>query len=98
MILLPCPFCGGSNIDPEGWASTTRQGPACDDCSGSADTVELWNKRPQIESDAKVIAALSKAADLAIERFEACGMKYAAEEIRKVVRSAAFEQTAGERK
>jgi hypothetical protein len=45
-VLLPCPFCGGRNIDPAGWASIDRKGPACDDCSGSADTVALWNSRP----------------------------------------------------
>lgn len=44
--LLPCPFCGSADIDPEGWASTDRAGPACNNCSGSADTVELWNSRP----------------------------------------------------
>lgn len=44
--LLPCPFCASKNIDPEGWASTERAGPACDDCAGTADTVELWNSRP----------------------------------------------------
>lgn len=44
--LLPCPFCGSKNIDAKGWASTDRSGPACDDCGGSADTVELWNSRP----------------------------------------------------
>jgi hypothetical protein len=44
--LLPCPFCGSTNIDPEGWASTERAGPACDDCAGTADTVALWNRRP----------------------------------------------------
>lgn len=44
--LLPCPFCGSSNVDAEGWVSTDRSGPACDDCSGSADTVALWNSRP----------------------------------------------------
>lgn len=47
--LLPCPFCGSTNIDPEGWASTTLKGPACDDCSGSAETVEQWNKRPEVD-------------------------------------------------
>lgn len=46
IALKPCPFCGSKNIDPEGWASTERSGPACDDCAGSADTVELWNSRP----------------------------------------------------
>lgn len=44
--LLPCPFCGSKNIDPEGWASAERSGPACDDCAGTADTIELWNSRP----------------------------------------------------
>lgn len=50
--LLPCPFCGGTNIDPEGWASTERKGPACDDCAGCADTVELWNSRPLSQAGA----------------------------------------------
>lgn len=49
MTLLPCPFCGSTNIDPEGWASTDRAGPACDDCAGSAETAEIWNKRPDTE-------------------------------------------------
>ncbi len=45
--LLPCPFCGSPNIDPCGWAGNDGSyGPACDDCSGSAQTVELWNSRP----------------------------------------------------
>jgi hypothetical protein len=43
--LLPCPFCGSRMVDPEGWASTDRAGPACDDCAGTADTVEIWNTR-----------------------------------------------------
>jgi hypothetical protein len=50
--LLPCPFCGGTNIDPEGWVSTERKGPACDDCAGCADTVELWNSRPLSQAGA----------------------------------------------
>jgi hypothetical protein len=57
MQLMPCPFCGSQNIDPEGWASTDRAGPACDDCAGTADTVELWNKRPIIGLSRLVIAA-----------------------------------------
>lgn len=63
--LLPCPFCGSKNIDAKGWASTDRSGPACDDCGGSADTVELWNSRPaqgtpspaQVEAGAIAILA-----------------------------------------
>ena len=44
--LLPCPFCGSANIDPVGWmAGDGRQGPACDDCMASADSVERWNTR-----------------------------------------------------
>lgn len=45
--LLPCPFCGCADIDPTGWASTDREGPACNECSASADTVERWNTRPR---------------------------------------------------
>jgi hypothetical protein len=51
--LLPCPFCGSRNVDPEGWVSTDRSGPACDDCCGSANTVELWNSRPSLAGDAR---------------------------------------------
>lgn len=43
IAMLPCPFCGSKNVDPEGWASTVKKGPACDDCGGSTDTVERWN-------------------------------------------------------
>ena len=44
--LKPCPFCGSTDIDPEGWCSTDSRGPACMECSGSAQTIELWNSRP----------------------------------------------------
>lgn len=50
MKLLPCPFCASTNIDPTGWASTEREGPACDDCSATADTVERWNTRPPLNT------------------------------------------------
>jgi len=51
--LKPCPFCGSTKVDAEGWSSLEqyrgtdqwRSGPACDDCSGSADSVEQWNTR-----------------------------------------------------
>lgn len=45
--LQPCPFCGSQDVDPEGWLSNGgKKGPACDDCGGSADSVERWNTRP----------------------------------------------------
>lgn len=65
--LLPCPFCGSTNIDPEGWASTDRSGPACDDCCGSADTVDRWNSRHFASSpsfDEGIRAAMKKIDDL----------------------------------
>ena len=49
-----CPFCGSANVDPQGWASrdpdaqvssSNREGPACDDCGATADTLEMWNRR-----------------------------------------------------
>lgn len=44
--LKPCPFCKSQSVDAEGWASTDRKGPACDDCGGTADTMQRWNTRP----------------------------------------------------
>lgn len=61
MDLKPCPFCGSHSIDPEGWVSTERKGPACDDCGASADTVEIWNTRPQVHALQEAITAFSKA-------------------------------------
>jgi Lar family restriction alleviation protein len=51
--LKACPFCGGTNIDPDGWASIGSSGPACDDCGGSAgsglntraENIAAWNNR-----------------------------------------------------
>lgn len=59
--LLPCPFCGSSNIDAEGWASVTAKGPACDNCGASAGIVSddhsvniaAWNNRAHpVEAEA----------------------------------------------
>ena len=65
--LKPCPFCGSKNIDPRGWASTDDAGPGCDDCSGTAKTIELWNARP-MEADlrAQRDAALAEAEKLLV--------------------------------
>jgi|GEM_PF-3420832 len=55
--LLPCPFCGSSNVDPRGWASNDgSHGPACDNCCGSAQTIELWNSRPLVRHEAELSA------------------------------------------
>lgn len=53
--VLPCPFCGSANVDPDGWASQHTSGPACDDCGASAggamqsreENVAAWNTRPE---------------------------------------------------
>ncbi len=53
-----CPFCGSSNVDPEGWKSRETSGPACDDCGGSAgsalktreENVAAWNRRVPLKS------------------------------------------------
>lgn len=70
--LLPCPFCGSTNIDSEGWmscepdGSDKKTGPACDDCAGSTESVERWNTRaapssPVVGREGMVLAALHKA-------------------------------------
>jgi hypothetical protein len=50
--LLPCPFCGSSNIDPAEWSGNDgAHGPGCGDCGALADSAELWNRRaPQAEA------------------------------------------------
>jgi hypothetical protein len=53
--LRECPFCGGTNIDPLGWASAESAGPACDDCGASCGDIShtpeqnaaAWNRRTQ---------------------------------------------------
>jgi hypothetical protein len=53
--MKPCPFCGSTNIDPEGWCTRDGvTGPACNNCSSSAgsysktsqDNAALWDTRP----------------------------------------------------
>lgn len=62
--LKPCPFCGSQTIDPEGWASTARKGPACDECGSSADTVAEWNTRPEEDR----LRATLKGVEIALAR------------------------------
>lgn len=59
--LLPCPFCGSTDVDPEGWATLPeyaktpeeRSGPACDECGASAQTTKIWNTRSGFSLDLK---------------------------------------------
>ena len=48
--LLPCPFCGGTNTDPEGWMG--EHWVSCGTCDASArmtgtlkTACEAWNRR-----------------------------------------------------
>lgn len=44
--LLPCPFCGGANIDRAEWSGNDgASGPGCGDCGALADSAEAWNRR-----------------------------------------------------
>jgi len=60
--LEPCPFCGSKDIDPEGWASTDKKGPACDGCGALAETVEIWNTRylQAVKPDIEKVAPCKK--------------------------------------
>jgi hypothetical protein len=40
-----CPFCGGQP-DPKGWmAGDGQQGPECEGCGATAESLERWNTR-----------------------------------------------------
>lgn len=47
--LLPCPFCGGNAKANENDIGETFS-VECDYCAAEADTVALWNTRPQLEA------------------------------------------------
>jgi hypothetical protein len=69
--LLPCPFCGCTDIDPEGVAfypdgdasKGVHNAPACTNCSATAGhTVEEWNTRAPVTADtAGLVEALKNA-------------------------------------
>ena len=53
-VLKACPFCGGSDVDPEGWLSeeedpvtgdAVRRGPECLSCGATTRSFEAWNRR-----------------------------------------------------
>lgn len=64
LALLPCPFCGGE-CDPDGWSSTERTGPACDQCGATADTTNMWNTRPGRWTQKDIDEAKIEAAEMA---------------------------------
>lgn len=46
--LLPCPFCGGKDIDPAGWMrGDGATGPECENCGATGATLESWQARAQ---------------------------------------------------
>lgn len=55
MHLLLCPFCSSSEIDAE--SRLDHPGPTCEKCGGSANTIELWNSRPNPAMNRLVLAA-----------------------------------------
>lgn len=57
--ILECPFCGSDDVDARGWKSNDgKTGPACNNCNGTADTIDLWNGR--FAKGIDVVATLSK--------------------------------------
>lgn len=48
LVMLPCPFCGGADIDRSFWATEHGSGPGCSDCGATADTEHDWNSRPDV--------------------------------------------------
>lgn len=59
--LRRCPVCDSQNIDPEGWVGGDgTTGPACVDCSASAQSVEQWNTRPREDRLARLAADMLK--------------------------------------
>jgi hypothetical protein len=53
---LPCPFCGGK-CDPTGWmgcgepGTPMRQGPECEGCGATTETLEVWNTRTPVTAN-----------------------------------------------
>ena len=57
--LKPCPFCGHKEIDPRGWASADKHGPACDWCGATAETTVAWNLR-DTTAEARLAAVVER--------------------------------------
>jgi hypothetical protein len=82
--LLPCPFCGSSEVNPEGWYRMTEHvfgprcvvfGPACDECGSSAKTIAAWNTRAdladkRIEELEAQLAAMTAERDRLEQRYQ----------------------------
>jgi hypothetical protein len=82
--LLPCPFCGSSEVNPEGWYRMTTRvfggdcvvlGLACDECGSSAKTIDAWNTRAdladkRIEELEAQLAAMTAERDRLEQRYQ----------------------------
>jgi hypothetical protein len=66
--LKPCPFCGASEVDPEGWLSQTtdgltKLGPECLSCGATAVDIAAWNRRAAVSLDEASVGRLLKIAN-----------------------------------
>lgn len=47
--LLPCPFCGGGDVDPHGWLNGEGEhGPQCMGCGATGENADAWNARASL--------------------------------------------------
>ena len=63
--MLPCPFCGGNNLESKGAFHFFAPQTTCIDCQFSMWT-SSWNTRPAKEPSVELEKAFSEAADFAI--------------------------------
>lgn len=50
-IMLPCPFCGFSDIDRSFWRTSSEHGPGCSTCAATAVDDDTWNTRTNSRKD-----------------------------------------------
>lgn len=59
MEMKTCPFCGSSDIDPEGvLCNDGTKSPQCMTCGATAESLEKWNTRTPQQSENKVFHCL----------------------------------------
>ena len=72
--LMPCPFCGSVEVDSDGWKSDDgRNGPSCNDCGATAETITQWNSRPHAAEEVrKATAPLIEALETIARKSQLC--------------------------